>query len=311
MNLFITFLLLIIGFVLLVKGSDVFVDGSVSVAKLLRVPAVIIGLTIVSMGTSAPEAAVSITAGIKGSNEIAISNLVGSNVFNMLCVAGVSALITPFVVDKTVLKRDFPVSIAVMALAVLMAFTGSEVTRVEGIIFLVIFVGYIAYLVRNAIKNREKSNNNERPMPALKSVLFIVVGLVAIICGGQLVVESAKAIAKAFGMSETLIGVTIVAIGTSLPELVTSIVAAYKGQSEIAIGNVVGSNIFNITFILGLSSAFTPIAVVNEAMIDNMIMIAVNAIGFVFCLTGKKLNRIEGAVMIGMYVLYTVYLLMR
>lgn len=311
MNLFVTFILLIIGFVLLVKGSDIFVDGSVSVAKLLHVPAVIIGLTIVSMGTSAPEAAVSITAGIKGSNEIAISNLVGSNVFNMLCVAGVSALITPFLIDKTVLKRDFPLSIAVMALATVMAFTGRTVTRIEGIILFVIFVAYIAYLIRNAIKNREKSNNNEKPMSPVKSVLFILIGLAAIVGGGQLVVESAKVIAKTFGMSETLIGVTIVAIGTSLPELVTSIVAAYKGQSEIAIGNVVGSNIFNITFILGMSSSFTPIAVVNEALIDNIVMMAVNAIGFVFCLTGKRLNRVEGAVMIGIYVLYTVFLLLR
>ena len=311
MNLFVTFILLIIGFVLLVKGSDIFVDGSVSVAKLLHVPAVIIGLTIVSMGTSAPEAAVSITAGIKGSNEIAISNLVGSNVFNMLCVAGVSALITPFLIDKTVLKRDFPLSIAVMALATVMAFTGRTVTRIEGIILLVIFVAYIAYLIRNAIKNREKSNNNKKPMSPVKSVLFILIGLAAIVGGGQLVVESAKVIAKTFGMSETLIGVTIVAIGTSLPELVTSIVAAYKGQSEIAIGNVVGSNIFNIAFILGMSSSFTPIAVVNEALIDNIVMMAVNAIGFVFCLTGKRLNRVEGAVMIGIYVLYTVFLLLR
>ena len=311
MNLFVTFILLIIGFVLLVKGSDIFVDGSVSVAKLLHVPAVIIGLTIVSMGTSAPEAAVSITAGIKGSNEIAISNLVGSNVFNMLCVAGVSALITPFLIDKTVLKRDFPLSIAVMALATVMAFTGRTVTRIEGIILFVIFVAFIAYLIRNAIKNREKSNNNEKPMSPVKSVLFILIGLAAIVGGGQLVVESAKVIAKTFGMSETLIGVTIVAIGTSLPELVTSIVAAYKGQSEIAIGNVVGSNIFNIAFILGMSSSFTPIAVVNEALIDNIVMMAVNAIGFVFCLTGKRLNRVEGAVMIGIYVLYTVFLLLR
>ena len=192
-----------------------------------------------------------------------------------------------------------------------MAFTGRTVTRIEGIILLVIFVAYIAYLIRNAIKNREKSNNNEKPMSPVKSVLFILIGLAAIVGGGQLVVESAKVIAKTFGMSETLIGVTIVAIGTSLPELVTSIVAAYKGQSEIAIGNVVGSNIFNIAFILGMSSSFTPIAVVNEALIDNIVMMAVNAIGFVFCLTGKRLNRVEGAVMIGIYVLYTVFLLLR
>lgn len=309
MNLFITFILLIIGFVLLVKGSDIFVDGSVSVAKLLRVPVVIIGLTIVSMGTSAPEAAVSITAGIKGSNEIAISNLVGSNIFNMLCVAGVSAIITPFLVDKIVLKRDFPISIGIMAIAAVMAITGNTVTRIEGVILLVIFLGYIAYLIRNAINNRETVDDDAKPMSPIKSALFILIGLAAIIGGGQIVVESAKVIA--IGMSETLIGVTIVAIGTSLPELVTSIVAAKKGQSAIAIGNVVGSNIFNIAFVLGLSSAFTPIAVVPEAMIDNLVMIGVNAIGFVFCLTGKKLNHTEGIIMVCLYVLYTAYLIVR
>ncbi len=311
MNLFVTILLLIIGFFLLVKGSDVFVDGSVSVAKLLRIPAVIIGLTIVSMGTSAPEAAVSITAGIKGSNEIAISNLVGSNTFNMLCVAGVSALITPFVVDADVLKRDFPVSISVMVLVALMCFTGSAITRLEGAVLFVIFVGYVAYLIRNAIKNRVKSVNNERPMSAVKSILFIAIGIAAIIGGGQLVVESAKVIAKNFGMSETLIGVTIVAIGTSLPELVTSIVAAKKGQSEIAIGNVVGSNIFNLTFVLGISSAFNEIAVVPDALADALIMVAANALGFILCLTARKLKRSEGLFMIISYIAYTAYLLIR
>ena len=311
MNLFINILLLIIGFFLLVKGSDVFVDGSVSIAKLMRVPAVIIGLTIVSVGTSAPEAAVSITAGIKGSNEIAISNLVGSNIFNILCVAGVSALITPFMVDKEVLKRDFPVSLAIMALVTVMCFTGRVVSQLEGVVLFVIFILYIAYLIRNAIKNRVESINNEKPMSALKSILFILIGIAAIIGGGQLVVSSAKVIAKVFGMTETLIGVTVVAIGTSLPELVTSIVAARKGQSDIAIGNVVGSNIFNLVFVLGMSSAFNAITVVPEAMIDAIIMFAVNVIGFILCLTARKLNREEGAFMILTYVAYTGYLLVR
>lgn len=309
MDLFVTVILLIVGFVLLVKGSDLFVDGSASVARLLGIPAVIVGLTIVSMGTSAPEAAVSITAGVKGSNEIAISNLVGSNIFNMLCVAGLSAVITPFVVDKVVLKRDFPVSIAAMVLAAVMAITGKTISRPEGICLFVIFTLYIAYLIRSAIKNRETENNYEKAMSPLKSIIFIIIGLAAIIFGGQLVVDSAKEIARMFRMSETLIGVTIVAIGTSLPELVTSIVAARKGQSAIAIGNVVGSNIFNILFILGMSSAFNSIAVVNEALIDAIVMIGVNVIGFLFCLTGKKLNRLEGAFMIGMYILYTIYLI--
>ena len=311
MELLVPIPVLIIGFVLLIKGSDIFVDGSVSIAKLLSVPTVVIGLTIVSMGTSAPEAAVSITAGIKGSNEIAISNLVGSNIFNILCVAGASALITPFLVDKEVLKRDFPISLALMVLLAVMAFTGKVVSRLEGAILFVIFLSYIAYLIRNAIKNREKSNNNEKPMSAAKSIIFIFVGIVAIIGGGQFVVWSAKTLAAFFKMTETFIGVTVVAIGTSLPELVTSIVAAKKGQSDIAIGNVVGSNIFNITFVLGMSSAIHPIAIVDETVIDAVAMVAVNAVGFIFCLTAKKLNRGEGLTMICMYAVYTAYLLIR
>ena len=309
--MFITILLLIIGFVLLVKGSDLFVDGSASVARLMGIPAVIVGLTIVSMGTSAPEAAVSITAGFKGSNEIAISNLVGSNIFNLLCVAGLSAVITPFVVDKSIIKRDYPVSLGVMALATVMCLTGRIVSRLEGIILLVIFISYIVYLVVQAIKNRETDKNLEKPMSPIKSVIFIIIGLAAIVGGGELVVESAKTIARTFGMSETLIGVTIVAIGTSLPELVTSIVAAHKGQSEIAIGNVVGSNIFNIMFVLGMSSAFTPIGVVPEALTDCLVMIGVNVLGYLFCLKGRRLGRVDGIILLIVYIVYTVYLLMR
>lgn len=311
MSLILNFILLAIGFVLLVKGSDLFVDGSVSVAKIMRVPTVIIGLTIVSMGTSAPEAAVSITAGLKGSNEIAISNLVGSNIFNMLCVAGISAVITPFAVDKSVLKRDFPVSLAIMSVVCVMAVTGSEISRAEGLTLFVIFALYLTYLIKNALRNRESVVNLQNPMSVRKSIVFIIIGLAAIVGGGQIVVENAKVIAAEFGMTETLIGVTIVAIGTSLPELVTSIVAAYKGQSEIAIGNVVGSNIFNISFILGISSFCSPIAVTGEAVTDSIVMAAVNLIGFVFCFTGKKLVRTEGAAMILIYVIYTVYLIMR
>lgn len=311
MEMFITILLLIIGFVLLVKGSDLFVDGSASVARLMGIPAVIVGLTIVSMGTSAPEAAVSITAGYHGSNEIAISNLVGSNIFNLLCVAGLSAIITPFMVDGDIIKRDYPLCLGVMALSTVFALTGSVVSRVEGIILLVLFVSYIIYLVWQAIKNRETEKNLEKPMSPLKSVIFIIIGIAAIVGGGQLVVESAKTIARVFGMSETLIGVTIVAIGTSLPELVTSIVAAHKGQSEIAMGNVVGSNLFNLMFVLGMSSAFTPIGVVPEAVIDAFVMLGTNLLGYLFCVKDKRLGRKEGIFLVILYIVYTVYLLMR
>lgn len=306
----ITIILLIIGFVLLVKGSDVFVDGSSSLARLLGIPAVIVGLTIVSMGTSAPEAAVSITAGIKGSNQIALANLVGSDIFNMLMVAGISAVITPFAVDKIVIKRDFPISLGIMAVVVIMCLD-RNVSRMDGIILLVIFVSYIAYLVWNAIKNREVAEDDEKPMSPIKSIIFIVIGIVSIIVGGQFVVNSAKTIARVCGMTENLIGLTIIAIGTSLPELVTSIVAARKGQSGIAIGNVVGSNIFNLAFILGMSSATTAIAVVPEAFIDTIIMISINTLGFLFCLFGKKLSRWNGIVLLALYVAYTAYLMIR
>ena len=311
MDLLITVIFLVIGFVLLVKGSDIFVDGSASVAKIMGIPSIIVGLTIVSMGTSAPEAAVSITAGIAGSNEIAISNLVGSNTFNLLCVAGMSALISQFLVDKIVIKRDFPICLGFMVLTVAMCLSGGVVSRLEGVILFILFAAYISYLVYSAIKNREVAEDDEKPMSVLKSIIFIVIGIAAVILGAQFVVVSARKIATVFGMSETLIGVTIVAIGTSLPELVTYIVAARKGQSGIAIGNVVGSNIFNLAFVLGLSSACNPIGVGSEALIDAFVMLGVNSLGFILCLSSKKLNRIEGISLVGLYVIYTVYLLMR
>lgn len=306
-----TFILLAVGFVLLVKGSDLFVDGSSSIAKLMGIPAIIVGLTIVSMGTSAPEAAVSITAGINGSNEIAFSNLVGSNVFNLLCVAGVSAVIAPFAVDRIVIKRDFPICLGIMILTVILSVDGI-VSRFDGIILLAVFVSYMAYLIYDAFKNRAVSEeDDEKPLSPLKSIIFIVIGIAGIICGGQLVVNSAVKIAQTFGLSETLIGVTIVAVGTSLPELVTSVVAAKKGQSGIAIGNVIGSDIFNLAFVLGLSSACNAIAVVPEAMIDAGIMLAVTLAGFLFCVFDKKLSRAEGSILVGMYIIYTIYLIVR
>lgn len=305
-----TFTLLILGFFLLVKGSDVFVDGSSSLARLLKIPAVVIGLTIVSMGTSAPEAAVSITAGINGSNEIAISNVVGSNTFNMLCVAGMSAVITPFCVDKIVLKRDFPVCIGIMVVTILLSID-RHISLIDGIILFTIFAVYTSYLIITSTKNPSNDMNDEKSMSPVKSVIFIIAGLAAIIAGGQLVVNSAQIIAKHFGMSETLIGVTIVAIGTSLPELVTSVVAAKKGQSGIAIGNVIGSNGFNLAFILGLSSMLNPIEVGAEAIIDAVIMLGANLLGFAFCLTRKKLSRKEAIVLLSVYTAYTVYLVLR
>lgn len=304
-------LMLIVGFVLLIKGADFFVDGSSSVAKLLKVPSVVIGLTIVAMGTSAPEAAVSITAGIEGSNEIAVSNVVGSNIFNMLMVIGVCAIIKPFELDKTILKRDFPINIGASIVLLVMVLIGSIISRIDGIILLLLIIAYISYLVVDALKNRADSSDNIKTLSPLLSVMCIVGGLIAIIFGGDLVVNNATAIAKAIGWSETFIGLTIVAIGTSLPELVTSIVASKKGENGLALGNVVGSNIFNILFILGLSSSITPIAVDSRAILNTAFLIIMTVAMCLLCRFSKKLSRTSGVVMVLSYILYTIYLLIQ
>ncbi len=301
--------LLLLGFVLLIKGADFFVDGSSSVAKLLRVPSVVIGLTIVALGTSAPEAAVSITAGVSGSNEIAVSNVVGSNIFNMLVVVGVCALIKPFVLDKTILKRDFPVNIVASVILLGMMLVGSVLSRFNGIVMLVLMIAYISFLVVCAIKNREESEDEIKTLSPILSIIYIIGGLAAVIFGGDLVVDNATVIAKAIGWSETFIGLTIIAIGTSLPELVTSIMASKKGDNGLALGNVVGSNIFNLLFILGLSSSVSPIAVDSRAIINVIFLLIMTVLMYVLCVVRKKLTRVEGAVMVTVYALYTVYLL--
>lgn len=302
-------LLLCLGFALLIKGADFFVDGSSSVAKLLKVPSVVIGLTIVALGTSAPEAAVSITAGISGSNEIAVSNVVGSNIFNMLVVVGVCALIKPFELNKTILKRDFPVNIAAIVILTSFMLVGGILSRLNGILLLVIMAGYIVWLVISAIKNREEGGEEIKTLSPFLSIVYIVGGLAAIIFGGDLVVDNATVIARAVGWSETFIGLTIIAIGTSLPELVTSIVASRKGENSLALGNVVGSNIFNILFILGLSSSVSPIAIDSRAVLNTVFLLVMTVLMYVLCVVRKKLSRVEGAVMVGVYALYTVYLL--
>lgn len=308
---------LLVGFVLLVKGADLFVDGSSSVARLLKVPSVIIGLTIVAQGTSAPEAAVSITAGFTHNNEIAISNILGSNIFNLMMVVGICAVIKAFQTDKMIMKRDFPISLGLTVLLGIFLLNG-QLSRIEGGILVLLMIGYMFLMVRAALKDRklakaveEESEETIKPLPAWKSILFIVIGLASIILGGQLVVTNASLIATRFGLSENLIGLTIVAIGTSLPELVTSIVAAGKGESGLALGNVIGSNIFNILFILGISTLLNPIGTGIENMIDICILFVVSSVIFLFGLTGKKVNRWEGLLCVCGYIGYTVYLIMR
>ena len=302
-------LLLLLGFVLLIKGADFFVDGSSSIAKLLKVPSVVIGLTIVAMGTSAPEAAVSITAGISGSNEIAISNVVGSNIFNMLVVVGVCAIIKSFDLDRNILKRDFPVNIVANVVLLGAMLLGSAISRFDGVMMLLLMIAYITWLVVNALKNREESSDNIKTISPILSVVYIIGGLAAVIFGGDLVVDNATVLAQAMGWSETFIGLTIIAIGTSLPELVTSIVASKKGENGLALGNVVGSNIFNLLLIIGLSSSITEIAVDLSAIINTVFLLIMTVLMYVLCVVRKKLGRVEGIIMVSLYAAYTGYLL--
>lgn len=318
--------LIIVGFIALVKGADIFVEGSSALAKNCKVPAMIIGLTIVAMGTSAPELAVSTTAALKGSNEIAVSNVIGSNIFNLMVVLGVCAIISEVPVDKVILKRDFPVSIIAAILAAILScgskifggglFKGtalSEVGMVKryiGIILLVIFTGYILYLIYDA-KRHPVEIEEVSDLSTGKCFLYIVIGAVVLIIGGKIVVFSSTDLARLLGMSETLIGLTVVALGTSLPELVTSIVAARAKETELAIGNAIGSNIFNMLLILGVSSTIHPVAVNLASLYDIFILVLFTVLIMLFIIKDKGLKRMEGLIMVLLYVCYVVYAAMR
>ena len=325
MGILINILILVAGFFGLIKGADLFVDGSGALARYFKVPGVIIGLTIVAMGTSAPELAVSTSAALKGANEIAVSNVVGSNTFNLLMVLGICALINPLPIDKNILKRDFPISICLTALTfgfigypvfksgtiegLSMSDNVSMITRTFSIILLVIFVSYILMLVLTARK--DGSDDDEiKTFTLRRCFALILVGMILIIAGGQFVVISAKYLAAAFGMSETLIGLTVVALGTSLPELVTSIVASRKNENGLAVGNVIGSNIFNILFIMGVSGTIHPIAVNFASVTDFLILIFINLITLLLA-TKKSLGRSSGALMIICYIIYMVFAAVR
>lgn len=327
MELFLYILLLIAGFVGLIKGADLFVDGSSALARNFHVPGVIIGLTIVAMGTSFPELAVSTSAAISGSNEIAISNVLGSNIFNLLVVLGFCALFRTIPVEKMILKRDFPVCLLVAVVMLFVTCSGTllngsfmnmpvsadagAVPRWFGLALLGAFVLYIILLIVDAKKHPTEDDGDEKPMPVWKCFLFILIGAALIVAGGQAVVISAKYVARAAGMSETLIGLTVVALGTSLPELVTSIVAAKKGEVGMAVGNAVGSSIFNAMLILGVSSAIHPFAVNTASLFDMIIQIAVVAVTLLFSATGKGITRFKGFLMILMYAADVVFAILR
>lgn len=316
--IFLNVLILAVGFVALIKGADLFVDGSAALARIFRVPAIIIGLTVVALGTSAPELAVSTVAAIEGSNEIAVSNVIGSNIFNLLMVLGVCAVVSPIPVDRSIVKKDFPVVIVPTAALFLLVggvkLIGGEllhadmnavagtVTRPIALTLLAAFIAYITYLILSARKNRcGEEEETGTTYTTRKCVFLILIGLALIVGGGQAVVYSAKEIALALGMTETLVALTVVSVGTSLPELVTSLVAARKQETALAVGNVVGSNIFNLMMILGVSASINPVAVNVASVWDLLILIAVTLMTWLFAGAGRKINRAEGLLMVAAY----------
>lgn len=317
MNVVWMILLLVGGFILLVKGADLFVDGACGLSNKLKIPAYVIGLTVVAFGTSLPEAAVSVTASIQGSNEIAIGNVIGSNCFNTLVVLGASALFAPVVVKKNLLKRDFPFCLGITILMLVLMTTLGDgqiaLKRISGIILLAFFAVFMTISVLSGKKEAKlaESVEEEKPMSLTKCIVLAVVGVAGVIVGGQLTVEGAKSLAEIVGLSEKVIALTVVAVGTSLPELVTSIVAARKKQNDIAVGNVIGSNIFNILFILGASATIGKITTDISAVIDASVLVGIVALTYVFSLAKRSINRVEGVVMILVYVAYTAYLLIR
>ena len=306
--------LLIVGFVVLIYGADFFVDGASKLAKRFNIPSFVIGLTICAFGTSAPELAVSVTASVSGANSLAIGNVLGSNFFNLMVVLGVCAVINPIPVTKNLLRRDYPVSIAAITLLSVFLMSDSDISRFEALILFCCLVGYMTWTIVDTKKHPELADTQEadtQEFVAWKCALYIVGGCAAIVLGGDLVVESAKYLGGAIGMSEKLIGFTICAIGTSLPELVTSYTASKKGQNDMAMGNVIGSNIFNILCILGISGLISPISIgdanINATLLDCGINVGVCILAYIFCITGKKVERWEGLVLVGIYLSYMAY----
>ena len=320
-------LLLAVGFAFLVKGADFFVEGSSSIAKKLKVPPIINGLTIVAMGTSLPETAVSVTASLVQNNELAVSNVVGSNIFNLMFVIGVCSILTSIMVQKATVVRDIPLSLGcalfllVLGVSGLGDKAGMTLGHADGVIFLIVFAGYIFTMVRSAMKARAAGQkveiegveecDNMKELSYGKSILFLIVGAAAIAFGGDLTVDTASRIAIELGMSQTLVGLTIVSIGTSLPELVTSVVAARKNEVDMAVGNAVGSNIFNILMVLGISSAISPVALIRENIIDIVLLMVFSVMVWIFAGTRKKIERKEGIIMVVVYLVYCAYIIAR
>ena len=296
--IFVAILLLIAGFVALVKGADVFVDGAAALAGKFGIPQLVIGLTIVAMGTSLPEAAVSITAGIKGNAGITVGNIVGSNILNILIILGVTALITNVAIQKTTFKYEIPYMLLITAVLLVMGMTGNEITFIEGVILWILFIAYLLYLYILAKKGNDSGDEQSVKLyPVWKCLLFIVLGGVCVVIGSQFVVNGATTIARACGMSERFIGLTIVAFGTSAPELTVSVSSALKGSADIAIGNVVGSNIFNTLMIVGCTALFAPIAVTRNTLQKEIPLCILSSIALLICANDIFLNGDEANIL--------------
>ena len=309
MEILIQLALLVLGFVMLVKGADWFVDGASGIAAKLHIPQLVIGLTIVAMGTSAPEAAVSITAALGGSADITIGNIVGSNILNVLIILGLASVIIPIAVAKSTVKVDAPFMIGISAILLLLGWDGT-ITRIDGLILVALFIAYLAYMLYMA-KHSNDEGEEIKDLKLWQALGLTVIGLALIVAGSNVAVDAATALARIFGMSERFIGLTIVALGTSLPELFTSVVAAKKGNADIAIGNIVGSNIFNILFVVGLSSMIIDVPFAANFRVDMLVAIAAAVFMWLASMKNKKLVRWHGAVMLLGYVGYFVYLLMQ
>lgn len=310
MEIIIQLLFLVIGFAMLVKGADWFVDGSSGIADRFGIPQLVIGLTIVAMGTSAPEAAVSITAALKGNAEITVGNVVGSNILNILIILGLASAITSIAVAKTTIKYEIPFMLVVTFVLLGFGATGGTINRVEGILLWALFIAYLAYMFWLAKTGQAESDEINVQGSIGKMLIMAVLGLVLIVWGSNVTVDAATALARIFGMSERFIGLTIVALGTSLPELFTSVSAARKGKADIAIGNIVGSNIFNILFVVGTSAIIIPVAFVSSFIIDCLVAVAAGVILWVLVFKKQKLTRPGGIFMLICYAVYFVYLLM-
>lgn len=310
--------LIIIGFILLIKGADFLVDGSSSIAKKFHIPEIIIGLTIVSIGTSMPELFVSITSAINGYSDMAVGNVIGSNICNLLLILGLSAIIKPVLFQKQTKNIEIPMSVAITVIFGVFANTNTGISKVEAFILIFMFLLFIAYTIFSGLKSMEDKSRDDKKVndskgfknSVLFNILVVILGIVALKYGGDFVVDGAVFIAKKFSVSDAVISLTILAIGTSLPELVTSVTAAFKGNSDIAIGNIIGSNIFNILLIIGVSAVIKPITY-NVGYNIQMIILMLGMLllfSFPFIPPKDKISRNNGFFLLGLYVIYMILL---